>query len=59
MASEILEVWFANAYRPNSEDDACLDERGDWRPTIARPGRGQSRMRETATACDAIARRSP
>jgi len=26
MASEILEVWFATAYRPNPEDDACLDE---------------------------------
>ena len=26
MASEILEVWFATAYRPNPEDDACLDQ---------------------------------
>jgi ribose 5-phosphate isomerase B len=26
LASEILEVWFATDYRPNPEDDACLDE---------------------------------
>lgn len=26
LASEILEAWFATAYRPNPEDDACLDE---------------------------------
>jgi ribose 5-phosphate isomerase B len=25
-AEEILDAWFATAYRPNPDDDACLDE---------------------------------